>query len=293
MGTDCCQWCSDVAGKYEMKDQPQGIFRRHDNCDCTVIYDGQVLRGQAGDNGKRSKKWVEVPKDAGAAAPTRLTQEQAKQLNDSKVKINKTSIDNNAESAIIKSRNNEDYLLITPKQEGPTTQSGTSLFSEKAIQKLYAFEKRINSDKYETALIISSDGKSFTHTSHLENEIKFTKEQMDSMKGRVLSHNHVNGSTFSVEDIAMLFENELEEIRSCNKDGSFVMRLPGQYDKKINLDYIKTVIKEYEKEATDIFRIKFLNGEISFQEYDVSVQQYSVETFAKNHKCDYYFERRI
>lgn len=85
MGTDCCQWCSDVAGKYEMKDQPQGIFRRHDNCDCTVIYDGQVLRGQAGDNGKRSKKWVEVPKNAGAAAPTRLTQEQALKIENKKL----------------------------------------------------------------------------------------------------------------------------------------------------------------------------------------------------------------
>lgn len=77
IGVDCCQWCSDVAGKYEMKDQPQGIFRRHDNCDCTVIYDGQVLRGQVGNNGRRSKKWVEVPKDAGAAEPVRLNKEQA------------------------------------------------------------------------------------------------------------------------------------------------------------------------------------------------------------------------
>ena len=101
MGTNCCPWCSEVAGKYEMKDQPQGIFRRHDNCDCTVIYDGQVLRGQAGNNGKRSKKWVEVPKNAGAVAAPRLSQEQAKQLNDSKVKINKSSIDNSSEIDII------------------------------------------------------------------------------------------------------------------------------------------------------------------------------------------------
>ena len=85
MGTNCCPWCSEVAGKYEMKDQPQGIFRRHDNCDCTVIYDGQVLRGQAGNNGKRSKKWGEVPKDAGAAEPVRLNKEQAKKLEQGKL----------------------------------------------------------------------------------------------------------------------------------------------------------------------------------------------------------------
>ena len=94
MGTNCCPWCSEVAGKYEMKDQPQGIFRRHDNCDCTVIYDGQVLRGQAGNNGKRSKKWVEVPKDAGAVAAPRLSQEQARKLNDDKVSEVKPKISN-------------------------------------------------------------------------------------------------------------------------------------------------------------------------------------------------------
>lgn len=101
MGTDCCQWCSDVAGKYEMKDQPQGIFRRHDNCDCTIIYDGQVLRGQTGAEGKRGKKWVEVPKKVGAADAVRFTQAQAKALNDKKVEINVPSIDKISKSDII------------------------------------------------------------------------------------------------------------------------------------------------------------------------------------------------
>lgn len=102
MGTDCCQWCSDVAGKYEMKDQPQGIFRRHDNCDCTIIYDGQVLRGQTGAEGKRGKKWVEVPNKAGAADAVRFSQVQAKALNDKKVEINVPTIDIAVKRGIIK-----------------------------------------------------------------------------------------------------------------------------------------------------------------------------------------------
>jgi len=72
IGTKCCEWCSDVAGKYEFGDQPDGIFRRHDNCDCTIIYDGQVLRGKQNANGSRSKTWEELP-NANAAdytAPT-------------------------------------------------------------------------------------------------------------------------------------------------------------------------------------------------------------------------------
>ena len=103
MGTDCCQWCSEVAGKYEMKDQPQGIFRRHDNCDCTVIYDGQVLRGQAGNNGKRSKKWVEVPESINKKVA--INQERAKALNFNYSQKNK-SIINNPEIHSIKGKNN-------------------------------------------------------------------------------------------------------------------------------------------------------------------------------------------
>lgn len=101
-GSDCCEWCTKVAGKYRIGDQPEDIFRRHDNCDCTIIYDGQVLRGQTGAEGKRGKKWVEVPEGAGAEDAVRYSQDQAKQLNNTKIKINKPSIDKISKSGIIK-----------------------------------------------------------------------------------------------------------------------------------------------------------------------------------------------
>lgn len=72
IGTKCCEWCTEVAGKYKFGEQPDGIFRRHDNCDCTIIYDGQVLRGKQNADGSRSKTWEELP-NANAAdytAPT-------------------------------------------------------------------------------------------------------------------------------------------------------------------------------------------------------------------------------
>lgn len=81
IGTKCCEWCSDVAGKYEFGDQPDGIFRRHDNCDCTIIYDGQVLRGKQNANGSRSKTWEELP-NANAAdyTPPSLSEEQGRAI---------------------------------------------------------------------------------------------------------------------------------------------------------------------------------------------------------------------
>lgn len=81
IGTKCCDWCTEVAGKYEMGDQPDGIFRRHDNCDCTIIYDGQVLRGKQNADGSRSKTWEELP-NANAAdyTPPSLSEEQGRAI---------------------------------------------------------------------------------------------------------------------------------------------------------------------------------------------------------------------
>lgn len=63
-GTGCCAWCSAVAGKYRFGEQPEDIFRRHDNCDCIIIYDTTVLRGKQTADGGRSKTWEEVdPKE--------------------------------------------------------------------------------------------------------------------------------------------------------------------------------------------------------------------------------------
>lgn len=35
----CCEWCRALAGTYKYPDVPQDVYRRHDNCNCTVEYD--------------------------------------------------------------------------------------------------------------------------------------------------------------------------------------------------------------------------------------------------------------
>lgn len=73
----CCEWCDRVAGKYEYDDTPDDLWRRHDNCNCTIVYgtrrDRQVLRGT-------EKKWEIVAEGVGAPEPVRLTPEQARKL---------------------------------------------------------------------------------------------------------------------------------------------------------------------------------------------------------------------
>lgn len=35
----CCAWCSSLAGEYYADEAPDNIYRRHDNCSCTVTYE--------------------------------------------------------------------------------------------------------------------------------------------------------------------------------------------------------------------------------------------------------------
>lgn len=69
----CCKWCSALAGRYEYGEEPQDVYRRHDNCGCTVTFENGRQRQDVW-----SKRTWEVPgKDAGAKEPARLTTEQA------------------------------------------------------------------------------------------------------------------------------------------------------------------------------------------------------------------------
>ena len=80
-GTGCCSWCSAVAGKWRFGEQPDDVFRRHDNCDCVIIYDTQVLRGVKTQDGGRSKTWTEVdPSDLQTDPPKVFSQAEAEQL---------------------------------------------------------------------------------------------------------------------------------------------------------------------------------------------------------------------
>lgn len=34
----CCDWCAELAGTYEYSQAPEDIYRRHENCRCTVTF---------------------------------------------------------------------------------------------------------------------------------------------------------------------------------------------------------------------------------------------------------------
>lgn len=45
-GSDPCEWCKSLAGVYKYPDVPEGVYKRHDRCRCTVEYDPGDVRRQ-------------------------------------------------------------------------------------------------------------------------------------------------------------------------------------------------------------------------------------------------------
>lgn len=72
----CCSWCSDVAGRYEYGFEPSDIYRRHDNCNCTVIYENGNKRQDVWSKRSWDAKKIDEPK----TSATVLTPQQAEAL---------------------------------------------------------------------------------------------------------------------------------------------------------------------------------------------------------------------
>ena len=56
----CCKWCRALAGKFDYSDLPDDIYRRHDNCRCTVLYD--PADGSKKLQNVHAKKWTDAEK---------------------------------------------------------------------------------------------------------------------------------------------------------------------------------------------------------------------------------------
>lgn len=53
----CCDWCSNLAGEYDYPmDMPDDVFRRHENCRCTVLYD--PADGKRSFQNVHTKQWT-------------------------------------------------------------------------------------------------------------------------------------------------------------------------------------------------------------------------------------------
>ena len=85
---NCCAWCAEVAGRYEVGREPADFWRRHDSCSCRMDYENQKVRQRLSGQGKGWKVDSEVQRRQAQRIqykPTRFTKEQAKALESKKL----------------------------------------------------------------------------------------------------------------------------------------------------------------------------------------------------------------
>lgn len=93
----CCPWCSDAAGRYLYGTEPRDIYRRHDNCNCTVIFEN----GRQRQNVWTKRSW-EAPEVGSGNKPKVFSEDEARSIEQRNLsQIRGISVDNSGRSGIM------------------------------------------------------------------------------------------------------------------------------------------------------------------------------------------------
>jgi len=255
-GSHCCPWCAEVAGKYKFGEQPDDIFRRHDNCDCTIIYDGQKLRGKQNADGSRSKTWEEVP-DVPESKPTVLSEAEAREKErENMVQFRGLSQNQNyiisakhSSNAYSVNRELVNSKLYHDKFEDITPHKATNENIYQQAKRLLEF--RDGSENESLIVLDSRTGKLIVdnfENSDIKLKTGLTNEQYSYVtkhNGRfVILHNHPGSTRPSGTDILTLWREEKADCSIvAGHDGTVF--LISEMDRKISLD--KIYYDEYNK----------------------------------------------
>lgn len=206
---------------------------------------------------------------------------------------------NNTENSIIKSRDNikfdttkiHNYKSTVADESKDFSNIGSNRFSEEAKNQLYNDERIISRNKHETALLYDAFGNQVLIVVGNENDVIFTPQQIKSMRGCILTHNHPNSSVFSPEEINMLRRGRLAEIRACNSQGAYVLRSSGSWNAKIsNFKKIKEAYKECMCEVGRIYADKAAQESKSIGYYMDEMDEETLKLFSKKYGLEFMWE---
>ncbi|HNB73566.1 MAG TPA: phage minor head protein [Acidobacteriota bacterium] len=226
-----CAYCRSQDGKFFPLDEP---IQSHPNCRCVQI--------------PRTKTWEELgikPKKGQDAIPdsrpeinsgdfefSKLTREQQLEL----LGKERLAAYEAGDVVLLEDFFQETEDPVWGKQvRKPTLEMllGTDLAgrykdgferNESLPDVLARVERNIRDRAKEVSTIFDSNGRILFRRSGTDTAISFTKEELEALKGKVLTHNHPysgigeDGGTFSPSDIVLAAKSGLDEIRIVTRD---------------------------------------------------------------------------
>lgn len=140
----------------------------------------------------------------------------------------------------------------------------TDKWAKEAKTELLSYESNIASRQKETAVVYDNDGKILFRKYGSESEVSFKISELLKLKGKVVTHNHPSGGSFSVGDINLLRIGKMSELRVATENGSYYLRYPEKWNKAI--DSKQKIQQERNKIISEIkgkYQQMYLDGEIN------------------------------
>ena len=219
---------------------------------------------------------------------------------DEKSKNNSNKVlENLFNNDIIKEKGDSQNVRKTGRKEsrnntkGNLFRSGSKLFSDENQERLYRHERILSGNNYETAILYDNDGNIILKKKGEKSRVSFTKQEINKMKGGILTHNHPNGSTFSPSDINMLRYGDLAEIRACTNQGTYILRRADIWDERISsLAEIEKDYREIELNLSGKYRDKAAREGKSIIYYLDDLDDECMRVFSKRHNLEFIWEAK-
>ena len=258
----CCKWCTAIAGRYVYGEEPHDVYRRHDNCGCSVIYENGRQRQDVW-----SKRTWEKPKvGAGAPPPTKFSPEQARAMEQEKLRnIHGLSIDNGGRSGIIResikpnpiTEITDKAIESVPKVNiyGYTDEQCAMI--QKQHKELLEYSRKNNENK-EVAFVFDSSLESRKEFMGSDDKIDFGRSLYGS--DITVLHNHPRNSSYSVTDIIFFGDNSNVKTLTIVKNNGKVEYLTKseEFDPSVfKLEYDR-LYRKIVKTGTDSEKNKFV-----------------------------------
>ena len=151
-----------------------------------------------------------------------------------------------------------------PKTKKCRTPAKLRLPEQELTKIVHEIEDKIKDEPIEHAVVIDSNGKVLLHKTGDRTSVEFSWEEVDAMKGAIVTHNHPNlgwgkddarskGLSFSFADITLAIISEAKEMRAVSHGYRHSIKPPPKgWDRNLS-DVYQNSIDVYNKHQNKVY----------------------------------------
>lgn len=266
-GGGCCKWCAGLEGRYDYASAPEDIFRRHDNCTCTVTYENGRQRQDVWSKRKWEANEDELRKRkelSDSSKPKVYRNGELRELSESaKSKIYKNGEMMQLENSKLKTEYPESIVIRKDiysaeyRRQFDEFGENTNVTTVMCNQARAMLSHRTGTKFEDMAFIDSRTGKCRIQSGYnIESQVKPTK----AMKAMVNTsppntiiaiHNHPGSTVPSIDDLVSCYKHNYKYgIVACHNGNAFRYKVTGDFNKTevdLLLDRIQNLLYNKEK----------------------------------------------